>query len=245
MTSYADDNRRLFIERNRKNSAVCASAGRREAENLRQSGGSIQNRPEERRKTTVSTAGSRQAIQREETLGTAVCRAVARYKKQNEEKDRKRAAENARIIRRAVDAGAKKVEYTYEDYCVKEHNFPVSFAAISIALTMIAVFLLLNYSQITKFSNDIGDLKNDMAEYNAAIAELDILINKRTDHAAIEAYAAEHGLVSSDKVASRYVSMTDSYKIEKTDGAADEAGEVSVSTVMSGVVRLFSEALGK
>ena len=169
--------------------------------------------------------------------------AVKRCRKAQERRDRKRASENEKIIRKAFAGGVKKVSYNYEDYAVEEHNFPISFAAVTAALTLIAVFLLLNYSQITKFNNDMSDLKTDMEQYNAEIAQYDILIGKKTDHASIEQYAYDNGLVSSDKVISRYVTMSDSYKIEKTDGAASDDG-YTVSTVMSGVVRLFGEALG-
>lgn len=234
MTSYADDNRFVFASRNKK------TPEKNTAEPIRR-------REEPTRAARPS--GTHEAVKTATTHSDApsvadeLLLAVKRCRKAQERRDRKRASENEKIIRKAFAGGVKKVSYNYEDYAVEEHNFPISFAAVTAALTLIAVFLLLNYSQITKFNNDMSDLKTDMEQYNAEIAQYDILIGKKTDHASIEQYAYDNGLVSSDKVISRYVTMSDSYKIEKTDGAASDDG-YTVSTVMSGVVRLFGEALG-
>ena len=48
-------------------------------------------------------------------------------------------------------------------------------------------------------------------------------------------------MVGSEQIEYHYISMSDSFKIEKTD---DTEQEYTVSTVMSGVIKLFSEALG-
>lgn len=229
MTSYADDNR--FVFRSRNHNTTHAVTTRHKAAS-----------PD----TRVNAANRSRSVSSGDTytLTDELRAAMTRYKRAAERRDQKRAAENEKKIRKAFSAGTTKVSYRYEDYAVEEHNFPVSFAAVAVALTLIAVFLLLNYSQITKFNNDISNLKTEMNQYSAEIAEYDILIGKKTDHASIEEYARENGLVSSDKVISRYVTMSDNYKIEKTDGAASDDG-YTVSTVMSGVVRLFGEALGE
>lgn len=233
MTSYADDNRFVFASRNKAATIQKAENPTRRRENT-----PYAEKPTAYERKRVATAGERTPTVRQELRMVA-----ERCHRAAERRDQKRAIENEKVIRRAFARGTKKVSYNYEDYAVEEHNFPISFVAIAAALTLITVFLLLNYSQITKFNNDMNDLKSDMAEYNAEIAQYDILIGKKTDHASIEQYAQNHGLVSSDKVISRYVTMSDNYKIEKTDGAASDDG-YTVSTVMSGVVRLFGEALG-
>ena len=235
MTSYADDNR--FVLNSRKNTTVQVNTdfSRRKTEPTHSSAPAPMTGNTAKAKASAAVA--------EATFGDELRAAMKRYKKAAERRDQKRAFENGKVIRKALSAGTTKVSYRYEDYAVEEHNFPVSFAAIAVALTLITVFLLLNFSQITKFNNDISNLKSEMNQYNAEIAEYDILIGKKTDHASIEQYAQDNGLVSSDKVVSRYVTMSDNYKIEKTDGAASDDG-YTVSTVMSGVVRLFGEALG-
>ena len=233
MTSYADDNRFVFASRSRK------TPKKNTAESIRR-----REEPTRAARPAHVTEAVRTVPQSNTpSVADELLLAVKRCRKAQEHRDRKRASENEKIIRKAFAKGVKKVSYNYEDYAVEEHNFPISFAAVTAALTLIAVFLLLNYSQITKFNNDMSDLKTDMARDNAEIAQYDILIGKKTDHASIEQYAYDHGLVSSDKVISRYVTMSDNYKIEKTDGTASEDG-YTVSTVMSGVVRLFGEALG-
>ncbi len=257
MTSYADDNRSLFAARNRKYTLSNRSSERKcptqtQAQAQPQQS-CAQNRADSRavsvrqtqtRKPAANTASTSYRVTSVHHESQSAFRAAAeQYRRYAKARDEKRAAENAKVIRSAMRAGVKKVEYVYDDYAVEEHNFPISFAALAIAFTVIAVFLLLNCSQITKYSNDISDLENEMTEYNAEIAEYEILLGKRTDHTTVEAYASAAGLVSSDKVESRYINMTDNYKLEKSNGASQEDA-YTVSTVMSGVVRLFSEALG-
>lgn len=234
MTSYADDNRSLFTARNRKYAVSYSSS---EAKCPTQS-------PSCSRTETTHTATTqrpRTATRSNETQSTLGV-FWKQYRDAVDEHDKKVAAKNAKTIAGAMRAGVKKVDYSYDDYAVEEHNFPISFAALAVAFTVIVVFLLLNWSQITKYTNDIFDLKSEMTSYSAEIAEYEILLGKRTDHTTVEAYASAAGLVSSDKVESRYVSMTDNYKLEKANGAQD--GGYTVSTAMSGVIRLFSEALG-
>ncbi|MBR5527936.1 MAG: hypothetical protein IKV97_02945 [Clostridia bacterium] len=219
MTSFADDNRRILNTKNRQYN--------RTTESLR----------------TYSDARQTAGVSaQEETFGTAVRRVARRAKRAADLKNARFAVENSKTIRDTLAAGVNKVDYSYEEYAVEENNFPVSLAAIAVAVTVVAVFLLMNYSQITKYNKNINELQETMAEYNAQIAEHDILLNKKTDHSVIEKYALENGMVTSEQVSSKYVTMSDSYKIIKSN---ESETEVSVSTVMSGVIKLFGEVMGK
>ncbi len=153
--------------------------------------------------------------------------------------DRKR-EENRRAIDEAFKLGSNKAITEYEDYAVKEHNFPVGVVAIAFALTVVAVFLLLNFSQISKFNDQINQLEGEMAEDTKRISELDMLIDKNTDITAIEEYAKERGMIKADRVETKYVNMSSGYKIEKIPATEDEG--YTISTAMSGVISLFGEA---
>ncbi len=171
----------------------------------------------------------------------AVSAAIERRKKYIKKRNEKFSASNREKIREAFASGTSKTDYSYEEYTVKEHNFPIGLAAAAFAFTIVAVFLLLNYSQISKYNDRINALKSEMEAYNEEVKELDILLDKKTDLAAIEDFAEENGMVGSEQIEYHYISMSDSFKIEKTD---DTEQEYTVSTVMSGVIKLFSEALG-
>lgn len=167
--------------------------------------------------------------------------AYARRKKITERKNREFAEENRRTIVDSFRSGPESATYSYEEYRYNERNFPISFAVIAIALTMIAVFLLLNYSQISKYNNSINELKEMKADYEAQIAELDIYLDKKTDLAMIENYADANGMVTSEHLdCSNYICMSDSFKMEKCN---DTETEFTIATVMSGVISLFGEAL--
>ncbi len=153
--------------------------------------------------------------------------------------DRKR-RENRRAIDEAFKLGSNKATPEYEDYAVKEHNFPVGVVAIAFALTVVAVFLLLNFSQISKFNDQINRLEGEMAEDTKRISELDMLIDKNTDITAIEEYAKERGMIKADRVETKYVNMSSGYKIEKMPATEEEG--YTISTAMSGVISLFGEA---
>lgn len=221
MTSFADDNRRIL--------------------NAKKSQYNRTDRTHAGPSVAPSRPVAKKAVNREETLGDAVMRAAARVKKQKAAKNAEFAVTNRQTIRDSLAAGVNKVNYNYEEYSVEENNFPISLAAIAVAVTVVAVFLLLNYSQITKYNSNINRLEESLAEYNAQIAEYDILLDKKSDHSVIEAYAVENGMVTSEQITSHYVTMSDSYKIVKSD---ETESEVTVSTVMSGVVKLFGEVLG-
>lgn len=196
-------------------------------------------RTEEVCRAVSANARAREASD-EASLSTVIKAVAKKRKKAVDKKNAAFAAENREIIRESIEKGSSKVRYSYEEYKYNDHNFPIGLAAIALVLTIVCVFLLLNYSQITQYTNSINKLESQKAEYFAEIAELDIMLDKKTDLAAIEKYALDNGMVTSEHIeASHYINMSDSYKIEKS---YETEHEFAVSTVMSGVVKLFGEA---
>ena len=184
-------------------------------------------------------AKARQSAE-ETTLGDVIKAYAARKQRTVAKKNADFATQNRKTISRSFEKGTAKVNYAYDEYKYNDHNFPVGIAAIAFVFTVISVFLLLNYSEITQYTNKINNLESQKTEYLAEIADLDIMLNKKTDLAAIEKYAFENGMVTSEHIEkSHYINMSDSYKIEKCN---ETEREFAVSTVMSGVVRLLGEA---
>lgn len=226
MTSFAQDNTRILnmrkVQYNRTASVNKASAIRVPAEKVNAS------------KPRVVKTTENEYAQKFKMV-------AARRKKITEKKNREFASVNRKTIADSFRNGPEVVNYSYEEYKYNEHNFPVSFAVIAIALTMVAVFLLLNYSQISKYNNSINELKEMKADYEAQIAELDIYLDKKTDLSMIEKYADANGMVTAEHLdCSNYISMSDSFKMEKCN---DTETEYTIGTVMSGVISLFGEAL--
>ena len=215
MTSFADDNRSILNARKAKYNSTDSVSSAKDCEN-------------------ANTAVGTQTVKR--SSDSAVSRLVDSHRKHVQ---RKR-AENSKAIEEAFRLGSNKERPVYEDYAVKEHNFPVGIIAIAFALTVVAVFLLLNFSQISKFNDQILRLESEMAEDTKRISELDMLIDKNTDITAIEEFAKERGMIKADRVETKYVNMSSGYKIEKMPATEDEG--YTISTAMSGVISLFGEA---
>lgn len=168
--------------------------------------------------------------------------AIVRRKRYVKRRNEKFARQNRETVKKAIAEGPQKVKYSYDEYTVSERNVPFGFLAIALALTLVAVFLLLNYSQISKYNTKINELNNDISSYEEETKQLSILLDKNCDFEDIEAYAKENGMIGSEQIESCYISMADSFKIENT---ADKEEEGYIfSTVMSGVIKLFSEVLG-
>ena len=165
---------------------------------------------------------------------------VDRHRRYVKRKQETFAGENRKVIREAFARGTNKANVDYDDYEVKEHNFPIAFVAIAFALTVVAVFLLLNFSQISKFNDEIHKLENEMTEDAKRISELDMLIDKNTDIAKVEEYAKSRGMIKQDRVETKYINMSSGYKIEKMPATQDDG--YTISTAMSGVISLLGES---
>lgn len=172
--------------------------------------------------------------------GYAALFAVAKYRSIKERQKNEFAKSNKKVIDNALKAGPKKIEKDFVDYKATETAaVPMTVVVIAGLLTLIAIFFLLNCSQITKYNNEINSLKTQITQYEAERAELVISLDKKIDLARVEQYAKENGMVKTEKLPVMYLDMTTDYKIERI---SEPETEFAVSTVMSGVAQLFKEA---
>lgn len=225
MASFTDDNARILNSRK--------SQYNRNTENVKYNTSNVSSSASEKLRRTQTSVKSGEEI---------IAEAIARRKRYIKRRNDKFAKENSVKVRKALACGPEKVNYSYDEYTVTERSLPFGFLAVALALTLVAMFLLLNYSQISKYNTKINDLKNDIASYQEETKQLSILLDKNCDFEKIEAYAKKNGMIGSEQIESYYISMADSFKIENT---ADEKEDgYIISTVMSGVLKLFGEVLG-
>ena len=218
MTSFADDTRFILNARKAKYNMSVASAEVSETQ-------------------TVQKAYVRKPAVQEKSEFSKFVDRRRRYVKRKQEAF---AGENRKVIREAFERGTNKADISYDDYEVKEHNFPIAIVAIAFALTIVAVFLLLNFSQISKFNDEINKLEGEMAEDAKRISELDMLIDKNTNISEVEEYAKSRGMIKQDRVETKYINMSSGYKIEKMPATQDDG--YTISTAMSGVLSLLGES---
>ena len=190
-----------------------------------------------------SSAPSRRVQNTHRTAEDIIAETIERRRRAVKRRNDKFAKQNRVNVREALAQGPEKVNYSYDEYTVSEKSIPFGFLAVALALTLVAVFLLLNYSQISRYNTKINEIKSDIAAYEEETKQLSILIDKNCDFEDIEAFAKENGMIGSEQVESHYISMADSFKIENT--ADKEEDGYIISTVMSGVIKLFSEVLGE
>jgi cell division protein FtsL len=172
-----------------------------------------------------------------------IAEALERRRRYVKRRNEKFAKENSVAVRKALACGPEKINYSYDEYTVSEKSIPFGFLAVALALTLVAIFLLLNYSQISKYNTKINNIKSDIASYQEETKQLSILLDKNCDFEKVEAFAKKNGMIGSEQIESYYISMADSFKIENT--ADEEEDGYIISTVMSGFIELFSEVLGK
>ncbi len=215
MTSFADDNRSILNARKSQyNNSISVSS--------------------------ESVCRKEQSESAKRSSGTDTVSAFYRLVDFRKKYVMRKSRENRKAIDEAFKLGANKANTEYEDYAVKEHNSPVGILAIAFALTVVAIFLLINFSQISKFNDEINRLESEMTEDTKRISELDMLIDKNTDITAIEEFAKSRGMIKADRVETKYVNMSSGYKIEKMPATENEG--YTISTAMSGVISLFGEA---
>lgn len=221
MTSFADDTRMILNARKAKyNDSMNASCGQRVA------------------KEPAVSSERACAVKKQEK--SELSKSVDRVKRVIKRRREVFAGENRKAIRLAFEKGTNKVHTSYDDYEVQEHNFPIAIVAIAFALTVVAVFLLLNFSQISRFNDEINRLEQEMMEDTKRISELDMLIDKNTNIAQVEEFAKSRGMIKQDRVETKYVNMSSGYKIEKMPATQDDG--YTISTAMSGVLSLLGES---
>ncbi|MBQ4043106.1 MAG: hypothetical protein IJD06_03840 [Clostridia bacterium] len=119
--------------------------------------------------------------------------------------------------------------------------FPVTGVFMLILLTLMALVLLLSFSQNYELQGQISDLHDDAYRLEQLQRSLEIQLEERDDIRVIERIAVEElGMVKYDLVESRFVSVSGGDRIELTeeDAQAVEAG--LWSTMLSAVGQSFS-----
>ncbi len=114
----------------------------------------------------------------------------------------------------------------------KIKSTPVSKGLIlsAIVIAFIVVLMIFSLAQINEFKNEISGLESQKQELLTKIDDLNVAIDAKNDIRMIEDEATNRiGMVKSNQVATKYVTLTDGERVEVID-ASDEAenGEYGV-----------------
>lgn len=127
------------------------------------------------------------------------------------------------------------------EHRVKKDPFPLAFVTLVGICAFMVMVLIFSFSQVHEYNSNISNLKNTQSELAEQAAKLEVLLEERDDIREIEKIAVEKiGMVSSDTVQSKFVSVGASDRVEviKTEPEETEGG-------FSALLSVIGESLGQ
>ncbi len=113
----------------------------------------------------------------------------------------------------------------YEERAVKSTPISKGLILSAVVIAFIIVLMLFSIAQINEFKNEISGLQADKAELLTQIDDLYVAIDAKNDIRFIESEATGRiGMVKSNQVATKYVSISGGERVEVVDGT-EEASE--------------------
>ena len=123
----------------------------------------------------------------------------------------------------------------------KKAPFPLGMVALLAVCTMMVMVMMNSFAQLYEYRREISDLRTKQEQLDAEAVRLNGLLEARDDIRTVEQIATEKiGMVSSDLVESRFVSLADSDRVELKD-TGDSENTGAFSTLLSAI----GENLGK
>ena len=127
------------------------------------------------------------------------------------------------------------------EHRVKKAPFPLAFVTLIVVCTAMVMAIIFTLAQINEYSDGINDLKKRQSELGDQAAKLEVQLEERDDIRKIEKIATEEiGMVSSDMVKSKFVSVSASDRVEVLkDESEEEKGGFSA------LLSVIAESFGK
>lgn len=127
------------------------------------------------------------------------------------------------------------------EHRVKKSPFPLGFLTLIGICAFMVMTMLFSFSQINECNAQINELKATHTELKAESDKLEVLIAEREDIRDIEKIAVEEiGMVSSDVVQSKFVSVSAADKVEVLRGEEAETEEGGFSALLSVIGEYFN-----
>lgn len=125
---------------------------------------------------------------------------------------------------------------------VKKKNsrpFPVSAVVIVTICTLLLMFTVVSYVQINEYTIEVASLRGELSDLVAEGNDLDVKLEQKNDMLEIERIAIEeYGMVKSDQLTKKHISLDQEDKIEVVETEPGEDMTV-VSSVMSAIAANF------
>lgn len=126
---------------------------------------------------------------------------------------------------------------THEEKAVRSTPISKGLVLSAIVIAFIVVLMLFSIAQINEFKNEISQLENQKTTLLTKIDDLNVAIDAKNDIRFIEDEATNRiGMVKSNQVATKYVTISDGERVEVVEDETDEAVEYGVFGTLMSVV---------
>ncbi len=105
----------------------------------------------------------------------------------------------------------------------------------AVVIALIVILMLFSIAQINEFKSEISQLESQRTTLLTKIDDLNVAIDAKNDIRVIEEEATSRiGMVKSNQVATKYVSISDGERVEVVDASEENESEYGVfGTLMS------------
>ena len=121
----------------------------------------------------------------------------------------------------------------------KKAPVPIYVFMLAVVCTLVFMFMIFSYVQINEYTIEVSELRSELAELSEQEKQLNLELDRKNDLRSIEEYVSENlGMVKSDQIVKKHVSVTSEDKIEVVCADAIPDDNV-VTTMMSSVLNSF------
>ncbi len=119
--------------------------------------------------------------------------------------------------------------------------FPLGIVLVLTVITVLFLFMMMNYAEIDQYNSEIRDLRNQLGELQNQQKKLEVRLENKDDRAAFEQYAIEElGMVKADSLNKYIITLSPDDKTEIMEYEEEkESGFGYLLSGLSEVVRGF------
>lgn len=122
----------------------------------------------------------------------------------------------------------------------KKSPFPIAVVAFLAVVTVLFLFMMMNYAEIDKYNAAVTELQNEVAQLQAEHKKLDLRLENKDDRTAFEKYASEElGMVKSDTLSKYIVTLNPEDKTEIME--YDDGKDSGFGYLLSGLAEVLRD----
>ena len=121
--------------------------------------------------------------------------------------------------------------------------FPLGIVLVLSIITVLFLFMMMNYAEIDQYSGEIRDLRNQLGELQNQQKKLEVRLENKDDRAAFEQYAIEElGMVKADTLDKYIITLSPEDKTEIME--YEEETDSGFGYLLSGLSEVISGFFG-